>query len=100
MGAILQRISKMTPISCSGGLSPSIQVGILALDSASQPVQLDFTENPDVLFEAFKDLRSRGPFVLNGRTISAYNDRFKVRQDETIKVCHQNSSNLSIRIES
>lgn len=85
MGAILQRISKMTPISCSGGGNPSVQVGILAL-SASAAVQLDFTDNPNVLFEAFKDLRNRGPFILNGRTISAYKDRFKVRQDETIKV--------------
>ncbi|XP_037832059.1 collagen alpha-3(VI) chain isoform X2 [Kryptolebias marmoratus] len=86
MGAILQRIFKMASISCSGGQSPSVQVGMLALDSGSVPVQLDFTESADVLFENFKRLQTRGPFILNGKTITAYNDRFKVRQDNTIKI--------------
>lgn len=86
MGAILQRISKMAGISCSAGQIPSIQVGMLALDSASEPVQLDFTDNADKLFEDFRALRSRGPFVLNGKTITAYNNRFKARQDNVVKV--------------
>lgn len=86
MEAILQRISKMASISCSDGQIPSVQVGMLAMDSASEPVQLDFTTNPDELFEAFRALRSRGPFNLNGKTISAYTNRFKVRQDDTVKV--------------
>ncbi|XP_035988555.1 collagen alpha-3(VI) chain isoform X2 [Fundulus heteroclitus] len=86
VNAILQRISKMVPISCSAGQSPSIQVGMLGLDSASGPVQLDFKDNPDELFEAFRALRSRGPFLLNAQTISAYKNRFQVRQPDTIKV--------------
>ncbi|KAM6979329.1 collagen alpha-3(VI) chain-like isoform 2-T2 [Tautogolabrus adspersus] len=86
MGAILQRISKMAGISCSSGQIPSVQVGMLAMDSASEPVQLDFTDNPDQLFEGFRALRSRGPFVLNGRTITAYTNRFKARQDNVVKV--------------
>ncbi|KAM6934552.1 collagen alpha-3(VI) chain [Xenentodon cancila] len=86
MGTILRRISKMAPISCSGGQVPTVQVGMLALDSASEPVQLDFTESPDQLFDEFRKLRNRGPFLLNGRTISAYINRYKIRQDNTIKV--------------
>ncbi|XP_069388605.1 collagen alpha-3(VI) chain isoform X3 [Paralichthys olivaceus] len=86
MDAILQRISKMAAISCSSGQIPSVQVGMLAVDSASEPVQLDFTNNANELFEAFKTMRSRGPFVLNGKTISAYTDRFKTRQDNVVKV--------------
>nr|XP_054590796.1 collagen alpha-3(VI) chain isoform X2 [Nothobranchius furzeri] len=86
MGAILQRISNMASISCSGGQEPTVQVGLLAMDSASQPVQLDFTNNPNELFEDFRALRSHGPFVLDGKTIAAYNNRFKVRQDDTVKV--------------
>lgn len=86
MGAILQRISKMAAISCSSGEVPSVQVGMLAMDSASEPVQLDFTDNADELFEAFKALRSRGPYLLNGKTIKAYTDRFKSRQDNVVKV--------------
>ncbi|XP_076012255.1 collagen alpha-3(VI) chain isoform X2 [Genypterus blacodes] len=86
MGAILQRISKMAAISCSSGEIPSVQVGMLAMDSASEPVQLDFTDNADELFEAFRALRSRGPYHLNGKTIKAYTDRFKSRQDNVVKV--------------
>uniref|UniRef100_A0A0S7F457 CO6A3 n=2 Tax=Poeciliopsis prolifica TaxID=188132 RepID=A0A0S7F457_9TELE len=86
MNAILQRISKMAPISCSGGQNPSIQVGILALDSASKPVQIDFQVNPDELMEAFRGLRSQGPFFLNAQTIQAYMNRFRSRQSDTIKV--------------
>lgn len=93
MGSILQRISKMAPISCSSGQIPSVQVGILAMDSASEPAQLEFTDNADELFEAFRALRSRGPFVLNGKTISAYTNRFKRRQNNAIKVGYLNSAN-------
>ncbi|XP_071774395.2 collagen alpha-3(VI) chain isoform X1 [Centroberyx gerrardi] len=86
MGAILQRISKMATISCSSGQIPSVQVGILAMDSASEPVHLDFTDNADQLFGAFRALHSRGPYLLNGKTITAYTDRFKSRQDNVVKV--------------
>lgn len=88
MGAILQRISKMAPISCSSGQIPSVQVGMLAMDSASEPAQLDFTDNADELFEGFRALRNRGPFLLNGKTISAYTNRFKTRQDDVVKVSY------------
>eukprot|EP00066_Takifugu_rubripes_P021826 XP_011611092.1 PREDICTED: LOW QUALITY PROTEIN: collagen alpha-3(VI) chain-like [Takifugu rubripes] len=86
MSSILQRISKMAAISCTSGQIPSVQVGILAMDSASEPAHLDFTDNADELFEAFRALRSRGPFVLNGKTISAYTKRFKGRQDNAVKI--------------
>ena len=91
MGAILQRITKMTSISCSSGQVPSVQVGILAMDSNGQATQLDFTDDADVLFEAFKGLRSRGPFVLNAKTISGYTDRFKSRNENVVKVGNSNS---------
>uniref|UniRef100_A0A4W5KAN3 Collagen, type VI, alpha 3 n=1 Tax=Hucho hucho TaxID=62062 RepID=A0A4W5KAN3_9TELE len=87
MGAILQRITKMTGISCSSGQIPSIQVGILAMDTASEPVHLEFTDNADMLFEAFRALRNRGPYVLNAKTIAAYGSRFKSRAADAVKVC-------------
>uniref|UniRef100_A0A8C4YU99 Collagen type VI alpha 3 chain n=1 Tax=Gadus morhua TaxID=8049 RepID=A0A8C4YU99_GADMO len=86
MGAILQRITKMASISCSSGQLPSVQVGVLAMDSNGQATQLDFTDDADVLFEAFKGLRSRGPFVLNAQTISGYTSRFKSRNENVVKV--------------
>ncbi|CAL8383674.1 unnamed protein product, partial [Arctogadus glacialis] len=86
MGAILQRITKMASISCSSGQLPSVQVGVMAMDSNGQATQLDFTDDADVLFEAFKGLRSRGPFVLNAKTISGYTSRFKTRNENVVKV--------------
>ncbi|KAJ8012442.1 hypothetical protein DPEC_G00042810 [Dallia pectoralis] len=86
MGAILQRITTMTNISCSSGQIPSIQVGILALDSASEPINLDFTDNADTLFEAFRALRTRGPYFLNAKTIAAFGSRFKSRDKNAVKV--------------
>ena len=94
MGAILQRITKMASISCSSGQVPSVQVGILAMDSNGQPTQLDFTDDADVLFEAFKGLRNRGPFVLNAKTISGYTSRFKSRNETVVKVGHSNCFHL------
>ncbi|KAK2839440.1 hypothetical protein Q5P01_013180 [Channa striata] len=86
MSAILQRISKMAAVSCSSGQIPSVQVGMLAMDSTSKPAQLEFTDNADELFESFRALRNTGPYVLNGKTISAYTNRFKTRQDNVVKV--------------
>ncbi|XP_036830002.1 collagen alpha-3(VI) chain isoform X2 [Oncorhynchus mykiss] len=86
MGAILQRITKMTGISCSSGQIPLIQVGILAMDAASEPVHLEFTDNADMLFEAFRALRARGPYFLNAKTIAAYGSRFKSRAADAVKV--------------
>lgn len=86
MAAILQRITQMQAISCTSGQPASIQVGILAMDSASEPVQLDFTDNHAQLMEAFRSLRSRGPFLLNGKTIDAYIARLKNRPSDTDRV--------------
>ncbi|XP_066542086.1 collagen alpha-3(VI) chain-like isoform X2 [Hoplias malabaricus] len=86
MAAILQRIIQMQAISCSSGQSPLIQVGILAMDSASEPVQLDFTDSHTQLMESFRSLRSRGPFVLNGKTINAYIARFRNQPSDNVKV--------------
>uniref|UniRef100_A0A671SWJ1 Collagen, type VI, alpha 3 n=1 Tax=Sinocyclocheilus anshuiensis TaxID=1608454 RepID=A0A671SWJ1_9TELE len=86
VAAILQRITQMQPISCTSGQVPSIQVGMLVMDSASEPVQLDFTNRYTELLGPFKALRNRGPFVLNGATIKAYADRFKSQPSDSVKV--------------
>uniref|UniRef100_A0A8C9U9M6 Collagen type VI alpha 3 chain n=1 Tax=Scleropages formosus TaxID=113540 RepID=A0A8C9U9M6_SCLFO len=86
MGAILQRIMQVPPISCSAEQSPSILVGMLAMDSASEPVQLDFTDNHSQLFQFFRDLRNRGPYNLNAGTINAYNSMFQNRASDVVKV--------------
>nr|XP_023679600.1 collagen alpha-3(VI) chain isoform X4 [Paramormyrops kingsleyae] len=86
MGAILHTVTQMQGISCTSGTSPSVSVGILALDSASEPVQFDFTDNPSQLFESFKALRSRGPYILNAKTIDAYGSMFRNRPSDTVKV--------------
>lgn len=86
MIAILQRITQMQAISCSPGQVPSVQVGISALDSAQEPVHLDFSDSHTKLIESFKSLQSRGPFLLNGKTIDVYNARLKDRSSGGVKV--------------
>lgn len=73
----------MAEISCSSGQLPSVQVALMAMDSASEPVYMDFTDNAEKLLEFFRGLRTKGPFVLNGKTISMYTNRFKARQGVT-----------------
>lgn len=86
MAAILQRITQIQSISCTSGQAPSIKVGMLAMDSASEPVQLDFTNRYTEILEPFRALRNRGPFVLNGATIKAYADRLKNQPTDSVKV--------------
>ncbi|XP_072542553.1 collagen alpha-3(VI) chain [Salminus brasiliensis] len=86
MAAILQRITQMQAVSCSSGQAPSVQVGVLAMDSASEPVQLDFTDSHSQLMESFRSLRNRGPFVLNGKTINEYTARFRNQPSDRVKV--------------
>ncbi|KAJ8252818.1 hypothetical protein GJAV_G00205950 [Gymnothorax javanicus] len=86
MGAILQRIMQMQPISCTSGQVPSVEVGILAMDSASEPAVLEFTGDYAQLFNAFKALHTRGPYVLNAKTIDAYTSRFRDRASDVVKV--------------
>ncbi|CAM4604074.1 unnamed protein product [Leuciscus chuanchicus] len=97
MSAILQRITQMQPISCTSGQVPSVQVGMLAMDSASEPVQLDFTNRYTELLEPFKALRNRGPFVLNGATIKAYADRLKNQPSDSIKVVIHLTDGLDVQ---
>ncbi|KAJ8255926.1 hypothetical protein COCON_G00197900 [Conger conger] len=86
MGAILQRIMQMQAISCTAGQAPSVQVGMLAMDSASEPVLLDFTGDYTQLFDSFRALHNRGPYVLNAKTIKAYTDQFRNRASDVVKV--------------
>lgn len=93
MADILQRITQMEAISCSPSQVPSVHVGISALDSALEPVHLDFTDSYTKLIESFSSLHSRGPFILNDKTIDAYSARFQDRPSDRVKVhmlciCH------------
>ncbi|XP_062861748.1 collagen alpha-3(VI) chain [Trichomycterus rosablanca] len=84
VATLLQRIAQMQPISCSSTQLPSIQVGLLAMES--RPVQLAFTDSYTQLIESFRSLRTRGPFVLNEKTIDAYGSMFKGRPDDRVKI--------------
>ncbi|RXM30018.1 Collagen alpha-3(VI) chain [Acipenser ruthenus] len=76
MEAILQRISQMRVTSCSGSQVPSVRVGLLALTSAGQQVGFDFSEYKQGLYEQFRALRTRGPYILSTKTVDAYRDKF------------------------
>ncbi|KAF5892100.1 collagen alpha-3(VI) chain isoform X3, partial [Clarias magur] len=86
MAAILQRITQMQAISCTSGQVPSVQVAISALDSAQEPVHVDFTDSHTKLIESFRSLHNRGPFLLNDKTIDVYAARLKERPSDRVKV--------------
>ncbi|KAI5615278.1 hypothetical protein C0J50_10878, partial [Silurus asotus] len=86
MSHILRQITQMEAISCTSGQVPSVQMGISALDSAQEPVHLEFTDSHTKLNEAFRSLESRGPYILNGKTIDAYAARLKNRPADRIKI--------------
>ncbi|KAM9486840.1 collagen alpha-3(VI) chain-like [Clarias gariepinus] len=86
MAAILQRITQLQAISCSSGQVPSVQVAISALDSAQEPVHVEFTDNHSKLIESFRSLHNRGPYFLNDKTIDVYAARFKERPSDRVKV--------------
>ncbi|XP_041119898.1 collagen alpha-3(VI) chain-like isoform X5 [Polyodon spathula] len=76
MEAIFQRISQMRVTSCSGSQVPSVRVGLLALTSDGQQVGFDFSKYKQELYEQFRALRTRGPYILSTKTVDAYRDKF------------------------
>lgn len=58
----------------------------MGMDSANEPQYLEFTDNYNELLEGFRNLRSRGPFVLNGKAIDAYTTKMQTQPADSVKV--------------
>lgn len=86
MDIILNRISQMQRLSCSGGQMPTVRVSVVA-NTPSGPVEaFDFAEYEPELFEKFRNMRSQHPYVLTADTLKAYQNKFRQSSPDSVKV--------------
>ncbi|XP_067844020.1 collagen alpha-3(VI) chain-like [Heptranchias perlo] len=85
-GDVLQRISQLRTISCTGTQSPSVRVGVMVFNQVGQPHIIDLVEYQPEIMTAFSKLRNFGPYVLNAGTLDAYRDTFKSVNSDHVKV--------------
>nr|XP_055156516.1 collagen alpha-3(VI) chain isoform X6 [Nyctereutes procyonoides] len=86
MDAILNRISQMQRISCSGGQMPTVRVSVVA-NTPSGPVEaFDFAEYQPELFEKFRNMRNQHPYVLTADTLKVYQNKFRQSSADNVKV--------------
>ncbi|XP_040295825.1 collagen alpha-3(VI) chain isoform X6 [Bufo bufo] len=84
---ILERISNMQKISCSGDKKPTVKVAVLSQGRTGPVEAFDFSEYRPELVEKIIATGTRGPYVLNGRTLQTYLNKFKTSgEDTSIKV--------------
>ncbi|XP_027443905.1 collagen alpha-3(VI) chain isoform X5 [Zalophus californianus] len=84
--AVLNRISQMQRISCSGSQMPTVRVSVVA-NTPSGPVEaFDFAEYQPELFEKFRNMRSQHPYVLTADTLKVYQNKFRQSSPDNVKV--------------
>uniref|UniRef100_A0A2K5VFV1 Collagen type VI alpha 3 chain n=1 Tax=Macaca fascicularis TaxID=9541 RepID=A0A2K5VFV1_MACFA len=84
--AILNRISQMHRVSCSGGRSPTVRVSVVA-NTPSGPVEaFDFDEYQPEMLEKFRNMRSQHPYVLTADTLKVYQNKFRQSSPDSVKV--------------
>ncbi|GCC18453.1 hypothetical protein chiPu_0017942, partial [Chiloscyllium punctatum] len=85
-GDVLQRISQLRTISCTGTQSPNVRVGVTVFDERGQRHVIDLVDYHPGIMTQFSDLRSSGPYVLSGGTFDAYRDTFQSDSSNRVKV--------------
>ncbi|TRZ18803.1 hypothetical protein HGM15179_008297 [Zosterops borbonicus] len=75
--AVLNRITQMQKISCTGNQAPNVRVAIMAQAQGGPVEGLDFSEYRPELLERFLDMRTRGPFYLRADTLRSYLSKFR-----------------------
>ncbi|KAM5152433.1 collagen alpha-3(VI) chain [Mantella aurantiaca] len=77
LGQILERISNMQKISCSGDKKPTVKVAVLSQGRTGPVEAFDFSDYRIELADKITTMGIRGPYVLNGRTLQTYLNKFK-----------------------
>ncbi|XP_067891970.1 collagen alpha-3(VI) chain-like [Heterodontus francisci] len=83
-GDVIQRISQLRSISCTGSQSPNVRIGVTVFDQAGQRRVIDLVEYQPEIMTSFRKLGNFGPYVLTAGTLDAYRDTFK--SDDSVKV--------------
>ncbi|XP_074728626.1 collagen alpha-3(VI) chain isoform X3 [Strix uralensis] len=84
--SVLNRITQMQKISCTGNQAPNVRVAIMAQARGGPVEGLDFSEYQPELFEKFQGMRSRGPYVLTADTLRSYLNKFRSSPSSSTKV--------------
>lgn len=84
--AILNRITQMQRISCTGNQQPTIRVAIMGQSTTGAIEGLDFIEYQPELFEKFQAMRNRGPYYLTADTLKSYQNKFRTAPSDSVKV--------------
>uniref|UniRef100_A0A663M2D9 Collagen alpha-3(VI) chain n=1 Tax=Athene cunicularia TaxID=194338 RepID=A0A663M2D9_ATHCN len=84
--SVLNRITQMQKISCTGNQAPNVRVAIMAQARGGPVEGLDFSEYQPELFERFQGMRSRGPYFLTADTLRSYMNKFRSSPSSSTKV--------------
>ncbi|KAM6259038.1 collagen alpha-3(VI) chain isoform 4-T4 [Spheniscus humboldti] len=84
--SVLNRITQMQKISCTGNQAPNVRVAIMAQARGGPVEGLDFSEYEPELFERFQGMRTRGPYFLTADTLRSYLNKFRSAPSSSTKV--------------
>ncbi|XP_062435208.1 collagen alpha-3(VI) chain isoform X4 [Rhea pennata] len=84
--SVLNRITQMQKISCTGSEAPTVRVAIMAQARGGPIEGLDFSEYQPELFERFQGMRTRGPYFLTADTLKSYLNKFSSAPSGSTKV--------------
>ncbi|NXF50920.1 CO6A3 protein, partial [Oceanites oceanicus] len=84
--SVLNRITQMQKISCTGNQAPNVRVAIMAQARGGPVEGLDFSEYEPELFEKFQGMRTRGPYFLTADTLRSYLNKFRSAPSGSTKV--------------
>ncbi|XP_069638225.1 collagen alpha-3(VI) chain isoform X9 [Haliaeetus albicilla] len=84
--SVLNRITQMQKISCTGNQAPNVRVAIMAQAQGGPVEGLDFSEYQPELFEKFQGMRTRGPYFLTADTLKSYLNKFRSAPSGSTKV--------------
>ncbi|XP_031969884.1 collagen alpha-3(VI) chain isoform X10 [Corvus moneduloides] len=84
--SVLNRLTQMQKISCTGNQAPNVRVAIMAQAQGGPVEGLDFSEYRPELLERFLDMRTRGPYYLRADTLRSYLSKFRSSPSGSTKV--------------
>ncbi|XP_053926595.1 collagen alpha-3(VI) chain isoform X6 [Cuculus canorus] len=84
--SVLNRITQMQKISCTGNQAPNVRVAIMAQARGGPVEGLDFSEYQPELFERFQGMRTRGPYFLTADTLRSYLNKFRSAPSGSTKI--------------
>uniref|UniRef100_A0A8D0NFE8 Collagen alpha-3(VI) chain n=1 Tax=Sus scrofa TaxID=9823 RepID=A0A8D0NFE8_PIG len=83
---VLNRISQMQRISCSGTQMPTVRVSVVATTPAGPVEAFDFAEYQPEMFEKILGMRTQHPYVLTADTLKLYQNKFRQGSPGSVKV--------------